>query len=82
MAVAASSPVRAPGRTLIRIGAKTFTEQYVLAELLRLLLEAQGLHVELVTSLGSTVVFDALRHGDLDVYVDYSGKLQKAQIDT
>jgi len=27
------------------------------------------------SSLGSTVVYDALRHGDLDAYVDYTGTL-------
>jgi osmoprotectant transport system permease protein len=59
----------------VRVGSKTFTEQYVLGELLRLRLEAAGITVDVVPSLGSTVAFDALLHGDLDVYVDYSGTL-------
>ena len=61
--------------TSVRIGGKTFTEQYILVELLRARLEASGLAVEVVSSLGSTVVFDALRGGQLDLYVDYSGTL-------
>ena len=34
-----------------------------------------GLPTRAVQSLGSTVAFDALRTGDLDVYVDYSGTI-------
>jgi len=33
-----------------------------------------------VESLGSSVVFEALRHGDLDAYVDYSGTLWTTQL--
>jgi osmoprotectant transport system permease protein len=61
--------------TSVRIGGKTFTEQYVLVEVLRARLEAAGLAVEPVPSLGSTVIFDAVVHGDVDLYVDYSGTL-------
>ncbi|MEM1414577.1 MAG: ABC transporter permease/substrate-binding protein [Myxococcota bacterium] len=64
-----------PERAALRIGAKTFTEQYVLAELLVAEAEAAGADAEVVSSLGSTVVFDALASGELDVYVDYSGTL-------
>ena len=65
----------APG-SVVRIGAKTFTEQYILAELLALHVRREtGLDAEIVGSLGSTVAFDALRSGDLDVYVDYSGTI-------
>ncbi len=61
--------------THVRIGAKTFTEQYVLAELLRARLAAVGISAELAQSLGSNVIFDALVRGDVDVYVDYTGTL-------
>ncbi len=60
----------------LRIGTKTFTEQYVLGEILAGVgRERLGVDVELVTSLGSTVAFDALTGGEIDVYVDYSGTL-------
>ena len=64
-----------PAVTRVRIGGKTFTEQYILIELMRARLQAAGISVEVVSSLGSTVVFDALRGGDLDAYVDYSGTI-------
>lgn len=37
--------------------------------------ERTGQPTELIESLGSTVVFDALRNGQIDVYVDYTGTL-------
>jgi osmoprotectant transport system permease protein len=61
--------------THVRIGGKTFTEQYILVEVLRARLEALGIAVEPVPSLGSSVIFDAMTHGDVDLYVDYSGTL-------
>jgi osmoprotectant transport system permease protein len=60
----------------VRIGAKTFTEQYILSEILgQRIRRLTGLPTEIVQSLGSTVAFDALRTGALDVYVDYSGTI-------
>ena len=58
------------------IGAKTFTEQYILSELLGLQITREtGLPTRTVQSLGSTVAFDALVIGELDLYVDYSGTI-------
>lgn len=64
------------GRGRVVVGAKTFTEQYILAEILAgRIARATSLSVEIAPSLGSTVAFDALRAGDIDVYVDYSGTI-------
>lgn len=57
------------------IGAKPFTEQYVLAALIEQRLEAQGLSAQGRNGLGSGVIFNALVAGDIDVYVDYSGTI-------
>jgi osmoprotectant transport system permease protein len=60
----------------IAIGSKTFTEQYILSELLAQRIATQtGLATTALQSLGSTVAFDALRTSDLDLYVDYSGTI-------
>lgn len=69
--------VREAGRTdRVVIGSKTFTEQYILSEVLRAKLEQRtGLRTETAQSLGSSVVFDALRSGEIDAYVDYSGTI-------
>jgi osmoprotectant transport system permease protein len=69
-----ASPAARPGSREVVIGAKTFTEQYVLSELLAArIAEQTGLPTRTLPSLGSTVLFDALRTGQIDVYVDYSG---------
>ncbi len=57
------------------IGAKTFTEQYVLAALIEERLAAAGLSTARRDGLGSSVIFDALGSGEIDVYVDYSGTI-------
>lgn len=57
------------------IGAKTFTEQYILAEILARQVEAAGRPARIASSLGSTVAFDALAAGEIDAYVDYTGTL-------
>lgn len=60
----------------IVVGSKTFTEQYILAEILRGTIERRaGLPTEAAQSLGSTVAFDALVSGEIDAYVDYSGTI-------
>ncbi len=65
----------APGRGApVRIGSKPFTEQYILAELLSGWIEEEtGRPARVLSSLGSTVAFDALREDQIDLYVDYSG---------
>lgn len=68
-----------PGLTQARatyvIGAKTFTEQYVLAALIGQRLNASGLTASQRQGLGSNVLFDALAGNEIDVAVDYSGTL-------
>ena len=66
---------RGDTRATVRLGGKTFTEQYVLMELLAGRVEAAGLRAEKLESLGSAVVFNALVQGEIDVYVDYTGTI-------
>jgi len=63
------------GGPRITIGAKTFTEQYILTQAMADLLEDAGAEPRVLRSLGSTVVFDALVLGEIDCYVDYSGTI-------
>jgi len=59
----------------VTVGAKNFSEQYILARLIGARLERAGYHVSYREGLGSAVAFRALASGDIDVYVDYSGTL-------
>ena len=65
------------GRGPVVIGAKSFTEQFILAELLAGWIDREGggAPTKVLASLGSTVLFDALRTDEVDVYVDYTGTL-------
>ncbi len=67
----ASGPSR---RDTIVVGSKNFTEQIILGELVAQSLERAGLTVERKLNLGGTFICDqALRAGDIDVYVEYTG---------
>jgi osmoprotectant transport system permease protein len=72
---AAAMPVAGSHGGSYVIGAKNFSEQFILAELMAERLEAMGHRVERKQGLGSAVVFRALAGGDIDAYVDYSGTL-------
>lgn len=63
-------------RPTVVVGSKAFTEQYILSDLIAGVVERDtGLDTRLVQSLGSTVAFDALEAGTIDVYVDYTGTI-------
>jgi osmoprotectant transport system permease protein len=68
-------PSMARSQSTYIVGAKTFTEQYVLAALMAQRLRAANLTASSREGLGSNVIFDALASNDIDVYVDYSGTL-------
>ncbi|MFD1610682.1 ABC transporter permease/substrate-binding protein [Sphingomonas tabacisoli] len=71
----ALAPRLVPQRPVVTIGAKNFSEQYILARLIGRRLEAAGYQVRYREGLGSAVIFRALASGDVDVYVDYAGTL-------
>jgi osmoprotectant transport system permease protein len=68
------------GRGDYVIGAKPFAEQYVLAALIEQRLAAAGMSATRSAGLGSSVAFNALAAGEIDVYVDYSGTLWANQM--
>ncbi len=59
----------------IVIGSKNFTEQYLLAEMIGVVIEnSTDLDVELKTGLaGTKICFDALEQGEIDLYPEYTG---------
>ena len=57
------------------IGAKNFSEQYILSGLMADQLQRRGAQVTRKVGLGSVIAFRALAAGDLDAYVDYSGTI-------
>lgn len=57
------------------VGAKNFSEQYILSRAIEDQLAGAGYQVERREGLGSAVIYRALAAGDIDVYGDYTGTL-------
>ncbi|MBI4869525.1 MAG: ABC transporter permease subunit [Candidatus Wallbacteria bacterium] len=75
--VAALTPAVAAGPAAGRIviGAKNFTEQIILGEMLAILAE-EGAGLEVVKKFplgGSHICFEAIKKGEIDVYPEYTG---------
>jgi osmoprotectant transport system permease protein len=68
-------PAVAQGRrTVVTVGSKNFTEQIILGEILAQVLEREGVPVNRKLNLGGTFICDrAVRSGDIDLYVEYTG---------
>lgn len=63
------------GQRPIIIAAKSFSEQYILAQLIGQRLEAAGYAVEYRDGLGSAVVHSAVAASSVDISVDYTGTI-------
>lgn len=62
----------------IVIGSKNFPESFILADMMSQLLESEGYVVERKFNLaGTKVCFDALVAGEIDIYPEYTGTVQK-----
>lgn len=69
---AAASPASGSGAT-IKVGSKNFTEAFLLGEMYKQLLEANGFTVEESFGLASeAVAHEALKNGEIDLYPEYT----------
>jgi osmoprotectant transport system permease protein len=63
----------------VRVGSKSFTESYVVAEIAAQVLEAAGERVERRVGLGGTgIAYRAVAHGSIDLYPEYTGTISRA----
>lgn len=77
--LAAAAPLRAAP---ITVGSKNFNEGYLLAEMTAQLLERAGFEVARRFGMGGTLIcFQALREGEIDVYIEYTGTLSQVILD-
>ncbi|MFO7876303.1 MAG: glycine betaine ABC transporter substrate-binding protein [Desulfovermiculus sp.] len=67
------APGPAQAEKKIAVGGKNFTEQYILANFAKVLLEENGFDVEMKTGVGSSVCRQSLEHGQIDMYFEYTG---------
>lgn len=65
---------KAGGNTVV-IGTKDYTEEIILGEIFKLIIEEKtDLKVDLKSNLGATTVcFNAIKKGDLDIYPEFTG---------
>lgn len=63
---------RAAEKSVI-VGNKNFTEQYIIGELMKQLLESRGFRVDLRSDLTSMALRAGMESGDIDVCADYTG---------
>ena len=77
MALAASAV--AADEAVVRVGSKSFTESYILGEIVAQLIEHTGeARAERRLGLGGTgIIYRALTSGDVDIYVEYTGTISR-----
>ncbi len=59
--------------TTIRVGAKDFTENLVIAEIYALALEDNGYTVERVSNISSSLIHNSIVNDEIDLYPEYTG---------
>lgn len=57
----------------VTVGNKNFTEQYIIGELMKQLLEDRGFKVDLRSDLTSMALRGGMESGDIDICADYTG---------
>jgi osmoprotectant transport system substrate-binding protein len=57
----------------VTVGNKNFTEQYLIGQLMKQLLEARGFKVDLKSDLTSMALRAGMESGDIDICADYTG---------
>ncbi len=67
-------------KSTIVVGSKTFTESYILAEILAKTIEDAGeLNVQRKMGLGATgIIYESLKTGQIDIYPEYTGTIAEA----
>ena len=76
--IAVAGCARAETDRPIAVGSKVFTESVVLGEVLTQAARAAGVAAEHRRELGGTrILFEALKRGDIDAYVEYTGTISE-----
>jgi len=57
----------------VTVGNKNFTEEYVIGQLMKQVLEANGFTVTLVSDLSTDILRRGMEAGDIDICADYTG---------
>ena len=63
----------APADKEVTVGNKNFTEEYIVGELMKQILENRGFTVKLASDLSSMALRGGMESGDIDICADYTG---------
>jgi len=63
----------APAENEVTVGNKNFTEQYVIGEMIKQLLEDRGFTVNLISDISTMTLRLGMEAGDIDICADYTG---------
>lgn len=64
---------RAPAKKEVTVGNKNFTEQYIVGQMMKQLLEDRGFDVTLKSDLSSMALRKGMKTGEIDICADYTG---------
>src|SRR2546422_7562836 len=78
--VALTASAAAPAAPAVSVGSKSFTENYIVAELIAQVIDGVG-EARAVRRLGlggTGIAYGALASGDIDIYPEYTGTIAQA----
>jgi osmoprotectant transport system substrate-binding protein len=64
-----------PRDKTVVIGVMPFNEQYILGEMISLLLEEKGYNTKIASGMNNAALYEAVKTGQVDVYVDYTSSI-------
>ena len=73
LVIATVGGCRVPMAKEVIVGNKNFTEQYIIGEMMKQLLEAHGFTVELKSGHSAAYLREAMEFGDIDICAEYTG---------
>lgn len=75
MIVAGCSQMTPAEPKTVVIGVMPFNEQYIIGEMMALLLEKEGYSTEIRSGMNNAALYEAVKAGQVDMYVDYTSSV-------
>ena len=72
---AGCSQVNPSGSKTVVIGVMPFNEQYIIGEMMALLLEKEGYSTKIQSGMNNAALYEAVKSGQVDMYVDYTSSV-------
>jgi len=73
--VAGCSQVNPSGSKTVVIGVMPFNEQYIIGEMMALILEKEGYSTKIQSGMNNAALYKAVKSGQIDMYVDYTSSV-------